>query len=44
MPEKTEIDHFAEELRDVTRSLDKKRFWSLVREEIAAGRHSVGSL
>jgi hypothetical protein len=31
-----EIDHFAKELRDVTRSLDKKRFWSLVREELAA--------
>ncbi len=36
MSEKTEIDQFAENLRDVTRSLDKKRFWSLVREEIAA--------
>jgi hypothetical protein len=36
MSDKTEIDHFAEELRNVTRSLDKKRFWSLVREEIAA--------
>ena len=29
-------DHFAEELRDVSRSLDKKRFWSLVREALAA--------
>lgn len=36
MSEKTEIDRFAEELRSVTRSLDKKRFWSLVRQEIAA--------
>ena len=36
MSDKAEIDHFARELRDVTRSLDKKRFWSLVREEIAA--------
>jgi len=36
MSEKTEIDRFAENLRDVTRSLDKKRFWSLVREELAA--------
>jgi hypothetical protein len=38
MSDRTEIDHFAKELRDVTRSLDKKRFWSLVREEIAALR------
>ena len=36
MSEKTEIERFAENLRDVTRSLDKKRFWSLVREELAA--------
>ncbi len=36
MSDNPEIDHFADELRDVTRSLDKKRFWSLVREELAA--------
>ena len=36
MSEKTQIDRFAEDLRGVSRSLDKKRFWSLVREEIAA--------
>lgn len=36
MSDRTEIDHFAEELREVSRSLDKKRFWSLVWEEIAA--------
>ncbi len=36
MSEEAEVDRFVERLRDVTRSLDKKRFWSLVREELAA--------
>jgi len=36
MSGEVETDRFAERLRDVTRSLDKKRFWSLVREELAA--------
>lgn len=36
MSQKPDLDRFAEHLRDVTRSLDKKRFWTLVREEMAA--------
>ena len=33
---KTELDRFADGLRGVTQSLAKKRFWSLLREQIAA--------
>jgi hypothetical protein len=36
MSNKTEVEQFADGLRDVTRSLGKKRYWSLVRAEIAA--------
>ncbi len=36
MSDKTKTERFAGKLRDVSRSLDKKRFWSLVRQEIAA--------
>ncbi len=36
MSKRTEIELFAEGLRDVTRSLGKKRYWSLVRAELAA--------
>ena len=35
MSGKTQIEQFAEDLRDVTRSLGKKRYWSLVRAEMA---------
>ena len=36
MSDNTEINAFSANLRGVTRSLDKKRFWTLVREELAA--------
>ena len=36
MPNGTQAKEFAQRLRDVTRSLGKKRYWSLVRAEIAA--------
>ena len=41
---KTELDRFNDDLRGVTRSLAKKRFWSLLREQAAAHRHDAAGL
>ena len=41
---KTELDRFNDDLRGVTQSLAKKRFWSLLREQVAAHPRDAAGL
>ena len=41
---KTELAQFNDALRGVTRSLAKKRFWSLLREQVAAHRRDAAGM
>ena len=40
----TELDRFNDALRGVTQSLAKKRFWSLLREQVAAHRRDAAGM